>query len=175
METVKIETFKMGDVIFHQGDEGNQMYAINSGQVGIYVNYGKDNERCLVELGEGRYFGEMAMIEDMPRSATAVAFEETQLTVISKADFICYIADHSDVAVSIMTQLSGRLRTLTSDYVDVCKTMAEAVAEGMTAKKPSLWEKMKKYAEDYDRLSNEAFVKSGYDAYYMMDHFSMYY
>ncbi len=175
MTTVKVETYQMGDVIFSQGDEGDKMYEINSGLVGIYVNYGKDNERCLVELGEGKYFGEMAMIEEMPRSATAVAFQETEVTVVSKEDFLGYIAIHTDVALSIMTQLSGRLRSLTEDYMDACKAMSEAIAEGMTSKKPNLWERMKRYAEEYDKLSNDAFVKSGYDAYYMMDHFSMYY
>lgn len=175
MANAKTEIYRMGDVIFNQGDHGNNMYEINHGLIGIYVNYGAENERCLVELGEGKYFGEMAMIEDMPRSATAVAFQETELTVITQPEFVGYIADHSDVAVSIMTQLSGRLRALTNDYIDVCKTMSELVAEGMMAEKPSLWEKVKKYAEDYDRLSNDTFVKSGYNAYYMMDHFSMYY
>lgn len=175
MKADKTEVFQMGDVIFNQGDAGDKMYEINSGLIGIYVNYGQENERCLVELGEGKCFGEMAMIEELPRSATAVAFRETTVTVITKEDFLAYIAIHTEVALSIMTQLSNRLRSLTSDYVDVCKTMSEAIAEGMTSKKPSLWEKMKKYAKDYDRLSNDAFVKSGYDAYYMMDHFSMYY
>ena len=175
METMRVETYKMGDVIFNQGDEGLNMYEINSGLVGIYVNSGQENEKCLVELGADKYFGEMAMIENMPRSATAVAFQETELTVVSKDDFADYIAAHSDVAISMMSQLSNRLRTLTDDYMDVCKTMSEAIAEGMTAKKPSLWEKMKKYAEEYDRISNETFVKSGYNAYYLMDHFSMYY
>ena len=175
METVKVEVYKMGDVIFNQGDEGTKMYEINSGLVGIYVNYGKENEKCLVELGEGKCFGEMAMIEELPRSATAVAFQETELTVVTKEDFLPYIAIHTDVALSIMNQLSSRLRNLTEDYVDVCKAMSEAIAEGMTSKKPSLWERMKKYAAEYDQLSNDAFVKSGYDAYYMMDHFSMYY
>ncbi len=175
MPGIKTEKFQMGDVIFNQGDDGDKMYEIKSGLVGIYVNYGTENERCLVELGEGKYFGEMAMIEEVPRSATAVAFQETEVETISKEDFVCYLAIHTDIALSIMTQLSGRLRNLTEDYIDVCKTMSEVIAEGMTSKKPSLWERMKKYAAEYDQLSNEAFVKSGYDAYYMMDHFSMYY
>ena len=54
MANAKTELYRMGDVIFNQGDHGNNMYEINHGLIGIYVNYGAENERCLVELGEVR-------------------------------------------------------------------------------------------------------------------------
>ncbi len=175
MEKVELRTFGMGDVVFKQGDKGTEMYEVISGLVGIYINYGKENEKCLVELGAGKYFGEMAVIDDMPRSATAVAFKESELACIKQSAFEEYIKENPAVAISMMSNLSTRLRSLTGDYVEVCKTMSEAIAEGMSSKKEGLWSKMKKYAAEYDKLANEAFVKSGYDAYYVMDHFSMYY
>ena len=65
--------FKKGDVIFHEGDIGNTLYQINEGKVDIYLCYGESDQKLLTELTPGKFFGEMAVIEAYPRSATAVA------------------------------------------------------------------------------------------------------
>ena len=68
--------FKKDDVIFRQGDKGAEMYYINSGKVGIYIEYGTPRQRLLAEIATGDYFGEMAIIDNMPRSATAAVTED---------------------------------------------------------------------------------------------------
>jgi len=66
METLQ---FSRGDVIFMENSIGSSMYEIKSGSVGIYAAYGTDSERKLTELEAGRIFGEMGVIDVMPRSA----------------------------------------------------------------------------------------------------------
>jgi len=67
------ETYKEGQVIVRQGDPGDKMYIISSGQVEVQVNVGRGGRHTAVYLGEGQVFGEMALIERSGRSATVVA------------------------------------------------------------------------------------------------------
>ena len=70
-------TFGKDQVIFREGDNAATMYDILSGKVGIYKNYGAKNEQQIIVMEAGQVFGEMGMIEYYPRSATAVALEDT--------------------------------------------------------------------------------------------------
>ena len=63
---MKEVSFKKGDVIFREGEEGKFFYYIKSGKVGIYAAYGQDEGECLTSLDAGAYFGEMAVIEAIP-------------------------------------------------------------------------------------------------------------
>ena len=62
---------KRDEVIFRQGEPSRCMYRIQSGRVGIFLNYGENRETKLAELTAGRYFGEMGLLDSAPRSATA--------------------------------------------------------------------------------------------------------
>ena len=79
-------TLHSGEIIFRQKDFAESMFDIVSGKVGIFSNYGTDTETKITELGEGQTFGEMGMIEYFPRSATAVALEETILAEIKEEE-----------------------------------------------------------------------------------------
>ncbi len=117
---MQAKQFKKGNVIFKEGDLGSTMYEIDSGTVGIYAAYGTANEKLLTELGAGRIFGEMAVIEVFPRSATAVALSDTELKEISTADLQEFFDSNPEKIAEIMRGLSRRLRELTADYQEVC-------------------------------------------------------
>jgi len=140
---------KKNDIIFKTGDVAQEMYYVNSGKIGIYVNYGEPTQRALVELTAGMYFGEMAIIDDMPRSASAVVIEDALLTSIDRETFNDFIAQHPQIAVEIMQNLSGRLRALTVDFMDACKAIYEAMEENSKIKKPGLLQRLKKYSDLY--------------------------
>ena len=121
-----MKAFNKGDIIFHQGDAGESMYDIRWGSVGIYLDYGTEKEKKLTELGTEAFFGEMGMIDHAPRSATAVALEKgTQVQEITEEMLGELFREKPAKVMMIMQQLSGRLRDLTKDYMEACKTAAD--------------------------------------------------
>ena len=112
-----IRTFKKREIIFKRGDFELFMYAIESGEVGIYADYGTDKERLLITLYAGDTFGEMGLIESKPRSATAVALEKTKAAVIDIEGFGEYFKDKPAKIVQILQKMSARIRELTDAYM----------------------------------------------------------
>ena len=131
------KSFKKNQVIFFEGEKGETMYDIVYGTVGIYSDYGKPEQKLLTKLGPESFFGEMGMIEKLPRSATAVALENTDAIEIK---------DRPAKAYTILQHTSKRLRDLSCDYVDACVAISEYVQAEEDGVKPSdaLLERMKK-------------------------------
>ena len=108
------KSFSKNEVIFRQGDDAQEMFDIVSGSVGVYINYGQENETQLTVLKAGNFLGEMGLIENYPRSATAVAMEDgTKLQVIDDAEFSAYFKDQPERLLEIMRQISARIRERT--------------------------------------------------------------
>ena len=123
---MKQTTYKKGEIIFRQGDAAESMYDILWGSVGIYLDYGTERQKLLTELDADAFFGEMGMIDHAPRSATAVALEKgTQLQEITEDKLGELFREKPAKVLMIMQQLSGRLRKLTKEYMEVCKTAAD--------------------------------------------------
>lgn len=144
--------FKNGEVIFREGMLGSTMYEIKSGKVGIYAAYGTPDEKKLTELEAGRIFGEMAVIEVYPRSATAVAISDVEAEEVSTADLQDYFSNQPEKLVEIMRGMSRRLRELTADYQEVCGTIGawkDAKDHGKT-KSAGLLASLKKFAAIFD-------------------------
>ena len=124
---LRVEEYRRGAVIFREGDEGRYMYMIHAGKVGIYVHYGDAQEQLLTTLFTDDFFGEMGMIEEEPRSATAVVEEDgTVLECIRADDLKRLFKENPREVDAILIHLSGRLRRLSSDYTEACKKAAEA-------------------------------------------------
>ncbi len=145
-------TFGKGQLIFRQGDYADVMYDIISGKVGIYQNYQTKNEDQITVLNAGQTFGEMGMIECYPRSATAVALEDTVLAVIGEEEIKDYFSNKPEKLLSLMKVISQRLRETTKKYMDVCRTVseheaAEAAQDAEAIKK--LRNEMELYAANY--------------------------
>lgn len=106
--------YGQGEVIFEEGDIGNSMMVITSGQVRISQTQGPNVEEALIILKEGDVFGEMALIEDLPRSATTIAHTHVIIFEISRGHFITYIAKDCVSGLKIVLKLarilSSRLR-----------------------------------------------------------------
>lgn len=114
-------------VIFEQGTTDACMYDIVSGSVAIYSDYGTAAEKELVVLKEGDTFGELAMIENKPRSATAVARERTCVNIIKMNEFSDYFQDKPEKVMKILRNTSHRMRALTREYLDVCDAISAYV------------------------------------------------
>jgi CRP-like cAMP-binding protein len=101
--------YEAGHVLFHEGDEGEDMYIIQSGKVAIKKRV-KDGETTLALLEKGDFFGEMAILERMPRSAAAEVVESGDLIVISGEMFGDMIKANPEIAVRMLRKYSLRLR-----------------------------------------------------------------
>jgi CRP/FNR family cyclic AMP-dependent transcriptional regulator len=102
--------FKAGDVIIHEGDEGDTAFFIVSGAVHVAV--GRTNPKIVGRLQTGEVFGEMSLIEPGPRSATVTACCETECLAASYQDFIAAIEENPERAVGFMKTLVRRLRKM---------------------------------------------------------------
>lgn len=108
------ETFKAGEKIFEEGAIGDKFYMIQKGEVRISKIIQGIGEEALVVLKEGAYFGEMALIDEAPRSATAICNTNVVLLVIDKEDFEKLLHENHDIATKLLwtfvRTLSVRLR-----------------------------------------------------------------
>jgi CRP/FNR family transcriptional regulator, cyclic AMP receptor protein len=101
--------FPVGTVIFREGDPGNEMFVIQSGKVKI-TKKARDVETVLVTLGPGAFFGEMAIINQKPRSASAIVEEDAKLLVIGPKTFDAMIRGNSEIAVRMIKIFAQRLQ-----------------------------------------------------------------
>jgi CRP-like cAMP-binding protein len=97
--------FKAGDVIFKQGDPARELFIIQSGEVEIRLG-----NRVLETLPQYSIFGEMALIDNAPRSATAVAVSDTKLVSVSEKQFLFLISNTPHFALNVMRVMARRLR-----------------------------------------------------------------
>ena len=100
-----IESFAAGQKIFAAGDLGDTMYAIQDGEVDIVID-GKVVETATA----GAIFGEMALIDDAPRSADAIARTECHLVPVDKQHFLFMVTETPNFALQVMHIMANRLR-----------------------------------------------------------------
>ena len=102
-------TYAAGDVIFQQGELGTEMFIIQEGEVDI-VKHINGESHALSHLEKGDFFGEMAVLESVPRTADAIAATEVRALVINGARFDEMLRKNPEVAVRIIRKYSKRLR-----------------------------------------------------------------
>ena len=107
------QSYRKSEVIFEEGSTGSEMYLIHSGKVQLSVGQGKIKPVPLAVLGPGDFFGEMALVDDSPRSATAsAAVDNTELIVIDRTRFMFMVRQQPEFALSLMHTLCQRLRNM---------------------------------------------------------------
>jgi CRP-like cAMP-binding protein len=112
----EIQSFAGGEVIFTEGDTTSEMYVIRVGMVEISKQVGGHPIRLAV-LDRGAFFGEMSLLEGLPRSATARAIGATQLLVLRPGSLLLQIRRDPTFAFELLQQLSGRIRELNEKLV----------------------------------------------------------
>ena len=97
-----------GTVLFREGDPGKEMYVLQSGRVAISKKV-RDVEKVLAILGPGEFFGEMAIISNKPRNASAIVEQDARLLVIDPKTFEGMIRGNSEIAGRMIKKLAERL------------------------------------------------------------------
>lgn len=111
--------FNPGQVIFHLGDPGGLLYIIESGKVKIYYPNAEGQEVVLAILGQSEFFGDLALFDDSPRSATAETLEPTHVYTLHREEFIRYIRNNPEFAIDVMGQLASLIRQMNEQISDV--------------------------------------------------------
>jgi CRP/FNR family transcriptional regulator, cyclic AMP receptor protein len=109
-DLLEVRALPAGTVLFNAGDAGDAMYLIEAGRVRIFIVDEDGNEVPLTELAQGDFFGEMAIVDGKPRSASAAVSEAARLAVLKRDDFISFIRRNPNVALEMVSAISQRLR-----------------------------------------------------------------
>ncbi len=129
IELMHNRVYAEGEYIFYQGDPGIGLYIIRDGEVSIVQQEGEKTQKELTRLGRGDFFGELAMLDDEIRSASAVAVKETSVTVIFKPDLQEFIEKYPSKGIHILRgfaqMIAIRLRRLNKDYSDLYNEFLE--------------------------------------------------
>jgi CRP-like cAMP-binding protein len=116
-----VRSYEKNSMIFSEGENGEELYIIKTGSVKI-VKIVDDNEVLLAVLKTGDIFGEMALLESKPRAASAVAYENCQVTVLNRANFELMITQEPQMIARLTTLLAERIwsiyRQLANTLID---------------------------------------------------------
>ena len=107
--------FPKNTMVLCEGDNSDCLYVILSGKVKVFLSDEEGKEVTLTHQGEGEYFGELAMLDESPRSASVVTVEDSKLAVISKTAFDKCMENNPGIALKVMRGLARRLRDLTEN------------------------------------------------------------
>jgi rubredoxin/signal-transduction protein with cAMP-binding, CBS, and nucleotidyltransferase domain len=115
-----IKLYQKSDIIFKENSRGAEMYILRSGKVKLVLQDEKGEAEVSTLEQPDEFFGEMALIDDSPRSATAIAEEDnTELEVLDREDFLNTIRERPEFALNIMHELSNRVRLGNVLYLEV--------------------------------------------------------
>lgn len=111
--------YRQGEIIFHRGDFGSTLHIIETGNVKISITSEDGGEVVLTYLGHSDFFGEFAVLDEKPRSATATAVEATQTWALERADLLEFLKWYPQVAIRILAVVTQRLRDLNSRLEEI--------------------------------------------------------
>jgi len=110
--------FPAGSEIFREGDAGDGVYLVQQGRVEISIQVAPSTRRPLAQVGPGEMFGEMAVLELKPRSATAAAVENSVVYFIPREELIDLIGQRPKLALELLREISQRLREFNRRYLE---------------------------------------------------------
>ena len=108
---IEARQIKAGDVIFREGDQAQELFVIRSGEVRIQIG-----NRTIAELSADSIFGEVALIDNEPRSATAIAVTDVELVSVSEKQFLFLVSQTPYFALRVMRVLAQRLRATNKTF-----------------------------------------------------------
>lgn len=114
-----IRRFGNDQIIFHLGDPAGLLYIITEGKIKISHSSADGQEAVLAILGAGDFFGELALLDDSPRSATAEAIDSTETLTLHRDDFLSFLDSNPAFARHVLNILARRIRHLNKQISDI--------------------------------------------------------
>ncbi len=126
------KSFPKGTILFREGDLGREMFIVQKGKVQVRKKVGEEEE-VLTELGEGEFFGEMALLIGMDRSATVEVMEDSKLLVVRPETFESLLKSNVEIAMKMLKKMAARLRAtdehLETALLEVTRNLAAESTE----------------------------------------------
>ena len=107
---LRVQRVKKGEVLFRKESEGSTLYIIQEGAIKIVLSSKLGDEMIVTIFSKGDFFGEMSLLDGMPRSADAVAIEPSRLLLLNRSDFLRFLKKNDAAMETILSSLSIRLR-----------------------------------------------------------------
>lgn len=135
--TVK-KPYRKNTVLIERGDEANTLFVLTDGKVKTYIADEEGREIVLNELGPGVHLGELALLADIPRTASVMTTEDSSFLVLTKRSFMQCLSDHPSIAFNLIRSLVMRTRALTESVGDlalrdvygrIAKVLSESMQE----------------------------------------------
>lgn len=124
-QIVSTRVYNKGEVILLEEDTGNNLYLIKSGRVKVTRINSDGDEVILTMLGEGEFFGEMAIFGGVTRSANVSALEKSEVLILTRQDFLSLLKKHPDISIYLLEEMASRLRKSDQLIKDLSLSNAE--------------------------------------------------
>jgi CRP/FNR family transcriptional regulator, cyclic AMP receptor protein len=130
---MRVRRFRRGETIFHLGDPGDALFIVMAGSIKITLPADTGDEAILATLRPGDFFGELALLDGAPRSATAVAIEATETYILPREQFRELIATEPVMREALLATLAAEVRRLTHHveelhFLDITGRLASRLA-----------------------------------------------
>lgn len=145
--------FPKGKIVFREGDEGQELFIVRKGKIGSCVKQSDGTMRKIYDFDPGRFFGEMAIVEGRPRSATCWAVEDSELLVLDGIDFYRLVFEHPIIGLKILTSIG---ETMVGWLDESSKFLNDLVRWGETARRRSV-------EDELTGLFNRRFLEESLD------------
>ncbi len=155
------ECYNTGAILFKEGELGDRLYIIMAGKIAIYKGNTDQQTYPLTLLESGEIFGEMALIDGVPRSATAIVEDDAKLLAVLQKDFCAFIQSGPGVSISIMRALSASLRKSNERYVEQLQKDKQRIEQANQALQQEIAEhrlveaELKHYRDRLEKLVGE--------------------
>ena len=147
---IRTREFKAGQVIFRENDRGETAFLIEQGRVEIVKTSG-DQEVHIAFINPNEPFGEMSMIDEKPRSATAIAVEDTTVRELHREDFLENLKFYPNIALNLLRLLFARLREADATILQLSKSLPPPAAPPPPPQNSQFW-------RDVDKQEGELVV-----------------
>jgi CRP/FNR family cyclic AMP-dependent transcriptional regulator len=113
------KTYAADQAVVFEGEPSDSLYILMSGSAKVYVTSEEGQERILKMLGPGEIFGELAMLDGHPRSATVATLEPTEMASMSRRDFQDFVANHPAILWKVLEALCERVRKTSAEVIEM--------------------------------------------------------
>lgn len=110
-----VRTYPKNVILFMEGDEHTNFYIIKSGKICVYANDAEGKQVILNHMSAGESFGELALLDNQPRSASIMTIQKCEFAILSKSDFHRILLSDAQACLQIMAELANRIRHLTEN------------------------------------------------------------